>query len=572
MPDRPLVVVKRVVVRELNEVAFAEGIQEEHEFARRKGTRGHAAIMRPYNGQQVSAVGRAFPARAGWAVLPRRVRLQHIVEALPVVAAVLSLIGFAFAAYFRVTFAYPMWVMETPTMQAIRRILAGQPLYAPPTLAYVAPIYAPLYFWVSAILARVIGVSLVAPRLVSLFASLGCAALIASMVWSETRRGWLAVVTAGLFISTTALSSFALDLARVDPLCLLFLLGAIACLRAADNRLWLAVASGVLVGLAVFTKQTAIALALPLVLIPILDRRSGASVAYVVGLGVVLLVGGLLLYAAYGRWAQFFLLTLPSRHSLSTAEMGVFWTQKILPGATVLLLVAPVFFISRWAQRDFKAVRFWFLVGAGMFGMSWVATMNRWSDNNVLLPASAALVILAGLGFDALLNRLSERSPFRSYAFVLLALEFAIVAYNPRWSSPLRSDVQGEDRLVSAMAGLNGPVFAPDFPELSYQAGKGDAAFGIGLLELTGGFGGKPTPESSQWIADYRAALDRREYAVLLFDPEGVEPFLTDEAQAGGYVDTGPLFKSNDVFWSLGSRYAPKVHVWLPKEQVKPGS
>ena len=514
------------------------------------------------------AVKHELPARAGWTVLPRRVRLQHVIEALPVAAAAFSLVGFVVAAYFRVTFPYPMWVMETLTMQGIRRILDGQALYAPPTLDYVAPIYAPLYFGISALVARVLGVSLVAPRVVSVAASLGCAALIAYLVWHETRRGWLALVGAGLFISTTALSSYALDLARVDALCLLFLLGGITCLRLARRRLWLALASGALVGMAVFTKQTAIAIALPLLLIPLLDRRPRAAVAYFMGVVVVLALGGLFLYAEYGRWAQFFLLTLPSRHSL--ADAGVFWTQKILPGATIPVLVAPVFFISRGLRHDYTAVRFWLLVGAAMLAMSWVATMNRWSDDNVLMPAFAALSVLTCLGFDELLGRLS--GAFRTYALVLLAAEFAIVAYNPRASSPLRSDVWGADRVVSTVAAVPGSVFMPDFPEYAYDAGKGDAAFGIGLLELTGGFGGKPTPESSQWIAEYRAALDRRQYAALLFDPEGVEPFLTDEAQASGYVDTGPLFKANDVFWSWGSRFAPKVRVWLPKEQVHPSN
>lgn len=527
--------------------------------------------MRPYNGQRVSAVERAFPARANWAVLPRRVRLQFIIEALPVAAAAFSVAGFAFAAYFRVTFPYPMWVMETPAMQAMRRILAGQPLYAPPSLDYVAPIYAPLYFWVSAMLARLVGASLVAPRLVSLVASAGCACLIAYLVWTETRRHWLAFVAAGLFISTTALSSFALDLARVDALCLCWLLGAIACSRLARQRLWLAVASGALIGLAVFTKQTAIALALPLLLVHSLDRRPAMAVGYLLGLGVVLAVGAAFLYASYGRWAEFFLMTLPSRHSLTPSAAGVFWSQKILPGATILVLIAPLFFISRWQKRDFRSVWFWLIVSIGMLGMAWVATMNRWSDDNVLVPAFAVLIVLMALGFNELLERLPETSAFRTYGFVLLALEFAIVAYNPRASSPLRSDVAGADRLVSTVAGMPGRVFAPDSPDLAYAAGQGENAFGIAVLELTGGFGGKPLPEGSQWIADYRAALDGRQYSALLFDPDGVEPFLTDEAQSSGYVDTGPVFKSNDVFWSLGSRYAPKVHVWLPREQVRPG-
>ena len=176
-------------------------------------------------------------------------------------------------------------------------------------------------------------------------------------------------------------------------------------------------------------------------------------------------------------------------------------------------------------------------------------------------------------GFDEALRQLGTASPharaFRNYAFALVAIEFLIVAYNPRQTAPLRSDVWGLDRFVQTVAAMPGTVFAPDFPELTYQAGKGESALGLSTLELFGGFGGRPLPESSAWIAAYRAALDQRRFDQLLLDPEGVEPFLTDEASASGYVDTGPLFRPNDVFYSWGSHYAPRAHLWLPKERVR---
>jgi 4-amino-4-deoxy-L-arabinose transferase-like glycosyltransferase len=515
--------------------------------------------------------------RAAGSVWPRRVRPTAIVEALPVAAAVFSVVGFLVAAYFRVTFAYPMWVMETPTMQAIRRISQGAPLYAPPSLDYVAPIYAPLYFFVSALLAKATGLDLTAPRLVSVAASLGSAALVGYLVWSETRRALISLLAAGLFVSATALSSLSLDLARVDPLCVCFLLAAIAIARAASRNvsrgIWLQLGSGALTGLAILTKQTAVAMVVPLALIPVLDRRPWHILAYLGGVLSVVGIGAAWLYLAYGNWAAFFLLLLPRRHTLTVAQLGVFWTQKLLPGATIPLLLAPVFFISRGLRGDASAVRFWALVAAGMLGMGWVATLNQWSDENVLLPAFAVLAVLTGLGFHELLGWIGTGSrpaqAFRVYAFILLAAEFAIVGYNPRQSAPLRSDVWGADRLVSTVADLPGTVFAPDFPEYAYQAGKGDDALGLSVLELTGGYGGKPLPEGSQWIAAYRAALDQRQYDALLFDPDSVEAFLTDEAVSSGYVDSGPLFKPNDVFWSWESRYAPKVHVWLPKERTK---
>ena len=284
------------------------------------------------------AIARGSGAELSETWLPRRIRSTRVLEALPLAAAVFTTVGFVVAAYFRITFAYPMWVMETPAMQAIRRIVEGQPLYAQPTLDYVAPIYAPLFFYLSALVTHVVGVNLAAPRLVSLVASLGAAVLVGYLVWGETRRMLLALVGAGLFISTTTLSSLSLDLARVDPLCLFLLLAAIATARAAQRQhaqtaraVWLNLASGVLTGLAILTKQTAFTMALPLLVVAVLDRRWRSALAYLIGVVATTSLGALLLYAQVGSWVEYFLVRLPRQHSLSLDQVGVFWSQKLLP-------------------------------------------------------------------------------------------------------------------------------------------------------------------------------------------------------------------------------------------------
>ncbi|MBV9601742.1 MAG: glycosyltransferase family 39 protein [Chloroflexi bacterium] len=508
------------------------------------------------------------PPRAAWPTL--------FVEALPLAAAAFSIIGFLVAAYLRITFAYPLWVMETPAMQAIRRIVHAQPLYTQPSLEYVPSIYAPLFFYVSSLVSSIVGVDLVAPRLVSLAASLGSAALVGYLVWAESRRLALAVIAAGLFISTSALSAFSFDLARVDPLCVCLLLAAIATARTAQDNaaraIWLWLASGALTGLAVLTKQTAIAMAVPLLLVAACDRRLRSACAYLAGLLATAGLGALLLYAQSGSWVEYFLVRLPRQHSLTVDQLGDFWSHSLLPGASLLLVFAGVFLISRWLRRQYAVIRFWLLVSLGMLGLAWGATLNKWSDDNVLLPAFAVLVILGVCGFDEALRRLGtatrDARAFRLFAFALVAVEFLIVGYNPRQTSPLRSDVWAVDRFVATVAAMPGAVYAPDFPELTYQAGKGDSAFGISTLELAGGFGGQPLAESGEWIAAYRAALDRRQFDALLLDPDSVEPFLSREAQASGYLDTGPLFQPDDVFNLWGSRYAPHAHVWLPAERV----
>ena len=221
-----------------------------------------------------------------------------------------SIVGFVVAAYFRITFAYPMWVMETPAMQAIRRILNGQPLYAPPSLEYVAPVYAPLYFYVSALVASVVGVDLAAPRLVSLVASLGSAALVGYLVWSETRRALVAVVAA-----RTVHQHHQPVVAQPGPRSRGPAVPVLAAgghrhrsrrQRQSRHAAWLNLASGALTGLAILTKQTAFVMAVPLVLVPLLDRRPLALVAYLVGVVAMTGAGVLLLYAQSGQLGRVF--------------------------------------------------------------------------------------------------------------------------------------------------------------------------------------------------------------------------------------------------------------------------
>jgi hypothetical protein len=189
----------------------------------------------------------------------------------------------------------------------------------------------------------------------------------------------------------------------------------------------------------------------------------------------------------------------------------------------------------------------------------------------VLLPAFAVLTVLCALGLDEALRRVSrtgDARPFRVYLLALVAVEFVIVQYNPRATSPLRSDVWAAERMVARLASLPGRVYGPDYAEFLYLAGKGEQALGLSVLELQGGFGGVALPEGGAWANEYTAALARRDFDALVLDPQSVEFGLANIAREQGYVDTGPLFPPGDEFYQWGSRFTPQGRVWVPRERV----
>ena len=249
-----------------------------------------------------------------------------------------------------------------------------------------------------------------------------------------------------------------------------------------------------------------------------------------------------------------------------------FWSVEVLPAFTLPLVLLPVFLLGRWLQRDFAAVRFWLLATLGMVGMAWGASLNQWSGSNVVAPAFAVLSIGFGLGFAEMQRGLRVTwhgaRTFQTYLLVLAVAQLAFEHYNPRATSPLRSDVEAGQRLVGTIANLQGSVYAPEYPELVYQAGKGEDAFGLSIGELQGTFGGKPTPEAGVWTAAYAQALDERRFDRILLETNGVLPFVSESARDHGYVDTGPLFPPGDEFYRLDSPYLPSLHVWVPRERV----
>src|SRR5690242_13004900 len=72
--------------------------------------------------------------------------------------------------YQRISFPYELHWMEGGSVDHVRRILAGEPLYVPPSIDFVPYTYTPWYFYLSAFVSRIIGIGFIPLRLVSIVA------------------------------------------------------------------------------------------------------------------------------------------------------------------------------------------------------------------------------------------------------------------------------------------------------------------------------------------------------------------------------------------------------------------
>ena len=495
-----------------------------------------------------------------------RVRLALGYPSLSLLVAAggaLYVLGFAVAGVLRLMYPYPLEVMEGVSLSAVRRILANQPLYGPPSLEFVPPIYAPLYFWLSAAVARLTGPDFVALRLVSFGASLGSAILIADLVRRETGRLALGLVAAGVFVGSSPLALTTLDMGRVDALGLFFVLAALYAMHFGYASFW----SGVLAALAILTKQTEAPLALAL-LVYAAGWPRARLLPYVAGLGLTLAVVLGALYLQSGEWVRFYLLDLPRMHQLQDQYLWNFWSIDILPRFTLPLVLAPLFLIAR--RRDRPTVALYGLAAVSLLVSAWIARLNLLASVNVLAPAFAILAILFGLSLGEALRLLHDVKLREVHRYVLgLALaQLVLLGYNPRLTVPLRSDGWAGDRLVATLGALPGTLFAPDYDEFSRRAGKGNQPSTVSPMELVGGFGGGVSREGPAYVAQLNAALAERRFDYVLLEPQSNASYLKAALESTGYIDTGPLFPPDDQFYLWKTPLTPDAHLYVPRERA----
>ena len=201
----------------------------------------------------------------------------------------------------RLSYPYDLEWMEGTMLLHAQRLRAGQPLYAPPSLAFVAFAYPPLQPALVAAASALFGLDYATGRAISVLGYL--VAVAAAYLFLREAGAPRALALGGIAISAAAFAPTGAwyDLVRIDSVWLgLVTLGLWAAWRARRSTPAAGVA-GVLLVASLLAKQTAA----PLIGVAILalfraDRRRGMILAATIGL-----VGGtaiLLLQRATGGW------------------------------------------------------------------------------------------------------------------------------------------------------------------------------------------------------------------------------------------------------------------------------
>jgi len=481
---------------------------------------------------------------------PRRQRAPRAAQLAAALAGLVAIGAYLFVALNRLDYPFALEPLEGNSLVEVHRILAGQPLYPAPTAGYVPDGYPPLYFFLSAAVARVLGASYLSLRLVSLVSSLACFALLARLVQRETGSIAAGTGAAGVFAATYFAAGNWFDVGRVDSLFLALSIGSLYAARHMRGTRG-AIAVGALLAAAALTKQTGLAEVVAVTAALLTGpRRRLACVAALTEVAV-LGVSTLALRLTSGGWYTYYVLKQMSEHSLTYSNFGWFWTALLT--ATGLAACAALIGARRVPRE--------LLAGCAALAVEGYATLvHSGGAINDMLPAYLAMALLAGL---ALGGGSARWVTTVSGVLVLAQSVFLLASSHPSHAIPTSADRAAGERLVAGMRAFGGDVAVAGDPSLSFLAGTAPAAVPGAAYDVV-----RATDRAG--IASYRhsayQAVKTRQFSAIIASGPGQPLYnppdlIQDYQECLQPLPAGPATLLVPV---AGSSARPAV-VWIPR-------
>ena len=406
-----------------------------------------------------------------------------------VIVLSLAFIGIdLFIIFSRMFYPYQLEWMEGAGLVQVNRLLAGKTLYVPPSIYFVPLIYPPLFFYASAIIAKLVGLGFGALRLVSFLSSAVCALVIYLAVKEKTNSKFAALLGAGIFASTFMLAGQWFDIARTDMLAAgLSILGIYLARESKDNFIAI-LFSGLVFALAFLTKQSGLIVGLAAILYYLLfNWRRAITLTLSFVLSLAILYGVFWLNSA--GWINYYLFTIPAAHEFQFG-IGRIISVLISQFASIpIFLIAGLLPITVSPRKLFndKLYRYYIVTAGALIATGVIGRLNAFSGPNVYIPSYLGVALLVGLE-AGWLTELKIHPALIVLEWVLLSAQFGflIPAYFQTKTIPSQQDRAAGDALVAKIKSYNGDVLLLDNNYLALYAGKNPYFNEMPMAEVNG--------------------------------------------------------------------------------------
>lgn len=480
-----------------------------------------------------------------------------------VLASLAAIVAYLWVALSRIGYPYNLeWLEDTALIQ-VNRILHGQSLYVPPTVRFVPDGYPPLYFYLSAPLAWVLGVGYLPLRIVSFLASLATMGILYRFATRETGRRTAGLAAAGIFAAAYPVTGWWYDLARVDSLFVALCVGAVYLARFAATTKGAAWA-GAVMALSFLTKQTALVVGVAIAIWYLVSPgRRSLGVAFCASFAGILAVTTVVLGVVSHGWYVYYVFLVLPHQQIVHSEWLDFWRVDVLAHLWPVLLVVALgaaVIVSAHMMRtrdrggarrrggtddgrrtdrvgagrtglpgvDGVPIGFYAWVVGGLVVGAWLSRVHNGGFDNVLIPvfAAGALVGAVAAGRLDTARRLPLTGAASSVAasiigvsaWAVLVVQVGVLAWGQPYSHevPTAEDRSAGGALVRFLSKIPGQVDMPSHPAYLLMAGKAPFAHQGAVSDVVRSAGEVTADRDLE--RSITRAIDSKSFSVVIVD------------------------------------------------------
>lgn len=466
--------------------------------------------------------------------------IETILRNLIVAACLIFMMAFFYISFKRIAYPFELEWIEGGILEHVQRVVGGQKIFVEPSVRFISFIYPPLYYWVSALVAKITGISFFPLRLVSLLSTIGIAIFIYKFIYEETKNYFYSILGVGFFFAVFRISGAWYDTARVDMLFHLFVTAFLYYLKNYKN---LAILVG-LFFLAYITKQV-ILFTLPGILIYLAFEKLSLAVKFLGISAVAILIFTLIYNSHTDGWYVYSTITNIAKHAIYSHMILGFWTEDLFMEVPFLVL-APLLLLYFQFKKQIHLKKadliFYIFVLGNLVGLSWIGRIHQGGYNNVLITGYIALCLVFSVFLFYMLNFLKDKK-LRYAVYLLILLQFWMLRYDPRAQIPTQKDLEAGQFIIEEIKKYDGDVWVPYHPYLAVMAEKPQYLHIITIMELTGAITENTESEHGKEIVEgYRTMIiDKKFDAIMLDSP--IDPVMHYDELIKYYPNAGAIYE-----------------------------
>ena len=399
--------------------------------------------------------------------------IQFSIQSCLICFSIGFLVALVYTISFRIGYPFELEWLEGDMLLAAVRLLSHQSLYTAPSTEYIAAIYPPLYYIISAVAFWLFEPSLPVLRGVSVVFLTGIFLQLYFIIFGATHKRWLGVLGMGIFASFYGFHESWYDIGRLDSVFFCLLIGGLWLSSQINNRK-LAISGALVLCLAFFTKQS-VAIYIPFVVFYLFLKNRRLSVIFSLMLGLLCSSAFIYLHATTDGW--FTVLTILNPMSLPKNWLSKADYLKDTFGVFPIFMMIAVAGITSLFKKKWGVIKFSFwelmFIPAVIAYLRIRPFMGAATNDSMYLTVWFSILIPLWL---PRISKLKQTTPHReivsSVCMLLICIQMATLIYSPEKWKPAPGSVEKGEELLSILRNAPGPVFIPNHPVYAWMAGK----------------------------------------------------------------------------------------------------